>query len=206
MVDDGSTDGILDALSEFSDIEIITLAGNRGVSHARNVGIGHAQGQRICFLDSDDWWKPDKLRLQVEWMDAHPGIPLCHTDEIWIRNGVRVNAMNKHKKRGGNIFLHCLPLCVISPSSVMIDSSVFNEIGLFDERLPACEDYDLWLRLTVRYPVGFLAEPLVVKTGGHEDQLSRRYWGMDRFRVRHWKTFCAMKTSARNIALRYWKL
>ena len=110
-------------------------------------------------------------------------IKICHTEEVWIRDGRRVNAMKKHKKKGGWIFQHCLPLCAISPSSVIIHRSVFEETGLFDEELPACEDYDLWLRITSRYPVLFVEEPLINKYGGHEDQLSRKYWGMDRFRI-----------------------
>lgn len=184
VVDDGSTDDTQQVLSRFPQLRTIELSQNRGVSHARNTGIHQARGRRICFLDSDDWWMEGKLKAQVEWMDRHPDVPLCHTEEIWIRNGVRVNPMNKHKKQGGFIFKHCLPLCVISPSSVMMDAKIFNEIGLFDETLPACEDYDLWLRLCARYQVGFLPEPMLVKTGGHEDQLSRKYWGMDRFRVK----------------------
>ncbi len=65
----------------------------------------------------------------------------------------------------------------------MIRAEVISEIGLFDETLPACEDYDYWLRLTSRFPVLFLPEKLIVKTGGHSDQLSRKYDAMDRFRV-----------------------
>jgi GT2 family glycosyltransferase len=91
--------------------------------------------------------------------------------------------MNKHAKSGGHIFQRCLPLCVISPSAAMIHRSLLDEVGLFDETLPACEDYDLWLRICARHPVAFVPEPQIVKYGGHADQLSRRHWGMDRFRI-----------------------
>jgi GT2 family glycosyltransferase len=60
---------------------------------------------------------------------------------------------------------------------------VFEKVGVFDEGLPACEDYDLWLRICALYPVLFVADALLVKYGGHKDQLSRRHWGMDRFRI-----------------------
>jgi len=113
-----------------------------------------------------------------------PATLVCHTEEIWIRNGRRVNPMKKHTKTGGWIFEHNLPMCRISPSAALIHRSVLETVGRFDETLPACEDYDLWLRITSRYPVCFVDEPLVVKYGGHEDQLSRRFWGMDRFRIR----------------------
>ena len=116
-------------------------------------------------------------------MQQAPELKICHTEETWIRNGVRVNAMHKHKKTGGWIFEQCLPLCAMSPSSIMIHRSVFDDVGLFDEDLPACEDYDLWLRISAKYPVLFLEQSMINKYGGHEDQLSHKYWGMDRFRI-----------------------
>jgi hypothetical protein len=91
--------------------------------------------------------------------------------------------MKKHLKSGGNIFEQCLPRCVISPSAVVLHRSVFEDFGSFDEELPVCEDYDLWLRLCAKLPVTHLPEKLVVKYGGHDDQLSKKYWGMDRFRI-----------------------
>ena len=81
------------------------------------------------------------------------------------------------------IFERCLELCIVSPSAVMMKRSLLDEVGFFDETLPVCEDYDLWLRVTARYPVHFIEKPLIVKRGGHDDQLSRAFWGMDRFRV-----------------------
>jgi GT2 family glycosyltransferase len=91
--------------------------------------------------------------------------------------------MKKHKKRGGNIFEYCLPLCCISPSSVLMRKDLFEDIGLFDEELPVCEDYDMWLRISSREPISYVDEPLTIKYGGHEDQLSSKLWGMDRFRI-----------------------
>jgi glycosyltransferase involved in cell wall biosynthesis len=157
---------------------------NRGVSAARNHGIRKATGDWIAFLDSDDRWLPAKLEAQFRLIEQHPGHRLCHTEEIWIRNGKRVNQMLKHTKSGGHIYSQCLPLCVISPSSALLHHSLFEETGLFDETLPACEDYDLWLRICAREPVLFVETPYIEKYGGHDDQLSRKYWGMDRFRVR----------------------
>lgn len=157
---------------------------NRGVSHARNRGLQQARGEWLAFLDSDDEWLPNKLECQRQALQHSPQFHICHTDEIWIRRGQRVNPMKKHAKQGGQIFYHCLPRCVISPSAVVIHRNVFDRIGKFDESLPACEDYDLWLRLCAVYRVIYISEPLVIKYGGHEDQLSRKYWGMDRFRIK----------------------
>ena len=183
VVDDGSTDNTRELLARhYPDVRYI-FQQNSGVSHARNTGITAASGDWIALLDSDDRWEPRKLEQQQAAIRATPGCRLCHSDEIWIRNGKRVNPMKKHAKHGGWIFRHCLPVCVISPSAVMIHREVFTGIGLFDESLPACEDYDLWLRICAVCPVLYIEQPLIVKTGGHADQLSRRYWGMDRFRI-----------------------
>ncbi len=183
VVDDGSTDDTIAILRrEYPDV-VIFQETHRGVSAARNRGIQASRGDWIAFLDSDDEWLPEKLARQNAALVSTPTILLCHTEEVWVRNGVRVNPMKKHAKRGGAIFEDCLPLCCMSPSSVVVHREVLEDVGVFDETLPACEDYDLWLRITSRYPVVFIDEPLVVKHGGHNDQLSRRYWGMDRFRI-----------------------
>ena len=183
VVDDGSTDRTRDLLAAYGERLRPIFQANRGVSSARNAGIRAAQGRYIALLDSDDLWLPKKLAAQIAAMEAQPDIPLCHTEEIWIRRGVRVNQMKKHQKHGGHIFPHCLPFCVVSPSSALMRRAIFDEVGYFDEALPACEDYDLWLRITKTHPVHFIETPLIIKRGGHEDQLSRTHWGLDRFRI-----------------------
>lgn len=183
VVDDGSTDGTAERLrGAFPGIEVLRLDG-RGVSAARNHGIRAARGEWLAFLDSDDEWLEDKLEAQLAALAAAPEQLLCHTDEIWIRHGRRVNPRRRHAKRGGRIFHHCLPLCVISPSSAMIHRSLFDRVGLFDESLPACEDYDLWLRICSRFEVLYVDRPLTAKYGGHADQLSRTA-ALDRYRIR----------------------
>ena len=183
VVDDGSTDGTAAWLREqYPQVHVIEQS-NQGVSAARNHGIRVSSGQWLAFLDSDDAWLPKKLELQLKALDADPQMRLCHTEEIWIRNGRRVNQMKKHQKSGGWIFERCLELCCISPSSALLKREVFEELGDFDESLPACEDYDLWLRICAREPVLYLETPLINKYGGHEDQLSRLHPAMDRFRI-----------------------
>ena len=184
VVDDGSSDNTGELIhNEFPQVRLISQS-NRGVSAARNRGISAATSEWIALLDSDDEWLAQKLECIQQAYQQNPDQKLFHSDEIWIRNGVRVNPMNKHAKSGGHIFQQCLPLCVISPSAAVIHRSLFDQIGLFDEDLPACEDYDLWLRVCHRYPVHYIDQPLIRKYGGHEDQLSAKYWGMDRFRIR----------------------
>ncbi len=184
LVDDASDDATEQLIkSRYPQIRYLKLPRNRGVSAARNLGIAEAEGDWIALLDSDDAWLPGKLQAQKDLIEAHPELRLCHTEEIWIRNGKRVNPMRKHAKSGGRIFFQCLPRCVISPSSVLLRKDLLAEYGGFDEDLPACEDYDLWLRICAREPVLFVEQAQIVKYGGHEDQLSRKYWGMDRFRI-----------------------
>ncbi len=184
VVDDGSTDRTAELVRrDFPGVRLLSQP-QRGVSAARNRGIGAARGEWLAFLDSDDEWLPEKLARQLAALAASPGHRLCHCDEIWIRRGRRVNPGRAHAKAGGWIFRRCLPRCAISPSAAVLHRSLVAEVGLFDEDLPACEDYDLWLRVTARHPVLFVPRPLVVKHGGHEDQLSRTVWGLDRFRIR----------------------
>ena len=183
VIDDGSKDGTDQLIKgEFPQVKYFRKA-NSGISSARNLGIKKSVGNWIAFLDSDDEWLPKKLELQMKSIQENPEYQICHTNEIWIRNGKRVNPKDKHQKFGGHIFEKCLPLCVISPSSVLINKDTFGEYGLFDTALPACEDYDLWLRICAFLPVLYLDEPMLKKYGGHKDQLSQKYWGMDRFRI-----------------------
>jgi len=183
VVDDGSADNTAEVINQFSDIHKISISKNRGVSFARNLAMKQARGEWIAFLDSDDLWQKDKLAIQMKWIECNPDYHAIYTDEIWIRNGVRVNPMRKHRKYSGDIFRHCLPLCIVSPSSVLLRGELLSEIGGFDESMPVCEDYDLWLRISMRFPFHFIEDKLIVKRGGHKDQLSRKFWGMDRWRV-----------------------
>ena len=194
VVDDGSSDGT-NALVErdYPDVKLVTQ-GNQGVSSARNAGALVSTGEWLAFLDSDDEWLPEKLSHQLACARDNPHISLIHSDEIWIRRGARVNQMRKHRKSGGQIFEYCLPRCVISPSAVMMSKALFDRLGGFDEDLPACEDYDLWLRACHQYEVAYIEHPLIRKYGGHEDQLSAKYWGMDRFRVKALAKLLAQST------------
>ena len=186
IIDDASTRSIGTVLDKFNDSRIILTRNSKncGVSYSRNRGIMMARHDNIALLDSDDEWLPDKLKKQMQYFIDNPGLRVVHTEEIWIRNGVRVNQMKKHQKSGGDIFIRSLDLCLMSPSSIMIKRSVFNDYGVFDEDLPVCEDYDLWLKISANEEVGFIKEPQIVKYGGHEDQLSHRYRAMDKFRVK----------------------
>ena len=194
VIDDGSSDDTAARVqAAFPGVNLICQT-QHGVSHARNRGIDAAQGEWLAFLDSDDEWLSMKIETQLDAVRNNPSSRICHSNEIWIRNGRRVNPMDKHRKHGGWIFEHCLPRCAISPSSVLLHRSTIEEFGAFDESLPVCEDYDLWLRMTAALPALYIAEPLVKKYGGHSDQLSRSRWGMDRYRIQSLEKLLAAKT------------
>ncbi len=183
VVDDGSTDDTIGSLAAVpGDIRYIRSE-HSGVSAARNIGISKSGGRWIAFLDSDDLWLPGKLCAQMKFFSDHPESLLCQTEEIWIRNGRRVNSRKYHQKPAGYCFPLLLERCLVSPSAVVVDRRVFDFVGLFDESLPACEDYDLWLRIGCRFPLGLVEEPLVVKRGGHPDQLSTTVENLDRYRI-----------------------
>ena len=182
VVDDGSIDDTPQLLSAYGDRLRTIRQENRGVSAARNAGIRAAGGDLIALLDSDDAWLPGKVTAQVDFFQAKPDALICQTEEVWIRNGVRVNPGKRHRKEAGMIFERSLALCLVSPSAVMMRRSLLDEVGLFDESLPACEDYDLWLRIAWRYPIHLIDQPLIVKRGGHADQLSRMP-ELDKYRI-----------------------
>ncbi len=185
VIDDGSTDDTIPYLQNHYGARLrLFTQKNSGPAAARNYGVSQSRGKYIAFLDSDDSWLPRKLEVQVSFLEKHPEFRFCQSEEIWIRHGLRVNPRNKHAKPSGDIFLSCLKLCLISPSSVLLEKLFFEQLGGFDASYEVCEDYELWLRATLLSPFQTLPEALVVKRGGHEDQLSRRHWGMDRFRVR----------------------
>ena len=185
VVDNGSSDGTLKFLREqYPKITILT-ENKIGVSSARNKGIKKSINQWIALLDSDDAWHPRKLEIQTSMLDsALKEYNLIHTDEVWFRNNKHINQMKKHKKQGGYIFERCLSLCCISPSSVLFKKNILDKVGLFDESLPVCEDYDMWLKICSTEEVLFAQDKLTYKYGGHKDQLSKSYWGMDRFRIK----------------------
>lgn len=184
VVDDGSNDDTGARLADYGErLKVIRFPLNRGVSAARNCGIRRSCGSYVALLDSDDLWLPDKIERQLDFFLTHPQAMICQTEEIWIRRGKRVNPKYKHRKYSGSIFSRCLPLCIVSPSAVMFRRELISQVGLFDEQLPACEDYDLWLRIAAHHPIFLLEEPLIIKRGGHDDQLSRTVLFLDRYRI-----------------------
>ncbi|MFA6196275.1 MAG: glycosyltransferase family A protein [Sulfurimonas sp.] len=182
IIDDGSSDNTSEIQKLFPHAKYIYQQ-NAGVSSARNLGINNSTCQWIAFLDSDDTWHVDKLARHVEFHANNPEILMSYTDETWIRNGTEVKLPKKFHKYGGSIFAECLSHNIIAPSATLIHKDLLEKVGLFDETLEVCEDYDLWLRVACGNSIGLIDEKLITKYGGSDEQLSAKYWGMDRFRV-----------------------
>jgi len=182
VIDDGSTDETQQIVQDFPNIKYFYQE-NRGVSSARNLGIEKSASDWIAFLDSDDEWHENKLEEQVFFHKQNPKVLMSYTDEKWIRESVEVKVPKKFRKFGGDIFNECLSHCIIAPSATLIHKDLLNAVGDFDESLEVCEDYDLWLRIAQSYKIGLVDKKLITKYAGHEDQLSFKHWGMDRFRV-----------------------
>ncbi len=197
IVDDGSTDDTEKVLEPYR------LAGsllyhkteNAGVAASRNKGAAIASGKWLSFLDSDDEWLEEKLAEQMEFLRQNPSITIVYTDEIWIRNDVQVNKKNHHQKKGGRIFSDCIKQCLIAPSSVLLSKNLFEKMKGFDESFVVCEDYDLWLKISSQYEIGFLEQSLIKKYGGHSDQLSTKFFAMDSWRIK------SMQSLLKNTAL-----
>lgn len=187
IVDDGSTDDtefIVRKLKANSNIPIrYFFQENKGAAAARNLGIKKAEGELLCFLDSDDRFRSDKLALQLQAINESDFL-ISHTGEKWLRRGQHLNQKHKHQSPDGYIFPACLPMCVVGMSTVITRRELFERYGMFDESLPCCEDYDFWLRVSVKEEFKLVPQPLTVKNGGRDDQLSVIHRvGMDRYRI-----------------------
>jgi glycosyltransferase involved in cell wall biosynthesis len=183
VIDDGSTDGTSEHLTSLGKTIRFERIEHSGSAAARNCGVALAQAPFIAFLDSDDLWAPTKLQRQLAFMRANPACAILQTDEIWIRNGRRVNPGMRHRKRAGDIFIDSLRTCLISMSATIMRTDLFRSLGGFDEIMTAAEDYDLWLRILIDREAGLLDEPLVTRRGGHPDQTSATTPAIDRFRI-----------------------
>ncbi len=183
VIDDGSTDGTAEYLAQHAKTIRFERIDHRGPAAARNCGVAMARAPLIAFLDSDDLWAPTKLERQLAFMSANPDCAISQTNEIWIRNGRRVNPGLRHRKRGGDIFIDSLRTCLISMSATIMRTDLLRSLGGFDESMAAAEDYDLWLRILIDHEAGLLDEQLVTRRGGHPDQTSATTPALDRFRI-----------------------
>jgi glycosyltransferase involved in cell wall biosynthesis len=175
VVDDGSLDGTVEALEALGDPRVTVLrnASSRGVAHARNRGIERAGHPWIAFLDDDDRWSPDKLRVQLDLAQAHDA-DFVYTAGLAISAGDgRVLYMSptftpEELRRG----IRSRNLVFAGSSNVLARSELLRRLGGFDESLHHIADWDLWIRLTEAGRPAASPEPLVAYVV-HETNMHR---------------------------------
>jgi glycosyltransferase involved in cell wall biosynthesis len=176
VVDDGSTDETKARLTRHEQKIQYHYQRNQGTAAARNAGVRRARGDLIAFLDNDDIWFPEKLKLQVEAMEGFPECGLVFTDgQTFTSSGVRKHSIlstrldkwiNQHVTADPQLVMGWLDRELFlaneisSASGVMVRKECLTNVGGFDERIPIADDYDLWLRIAQRYPILLIRSPL----------------------------------------------
>lgn len=198
IVDDGSTDNTRQTAKSlqpaFADRMRLIPQDHTGMpGQVRNRGAREAAGEYIAFLDSDDLWEPEKLSRQLQFFrkerdEEGERYRLCHTREIWLRTDKEISQKGQRHRREGMIFEDALKKCIIGPSTVMMERSLFEETGGFREDLEIAEDYEYWLRICAENRAGYIDEALVIKRAGGWEQLSEKYGHIEFFRLRGLKS------------------
>lgn len=161
VIDDGSTDNTKSKLLDYGSQIKYIYQENAGPAVARNRGIKEAKGEYIAFLDADDIWMPEKLERQIRKLKNNSEFGVIHTDRLRLEPDGSVKPNEKIVPEGF-IFEELLRNNFIICSSVLVKKECFNEVGLFDEdRKNRAEDYDMWLRISRKYAISFIAEPLI---------------------------------------------
>lgn len=163
VVNDGSTDNTANVVQQFcysGRLNYIEQE-NKGVASARNVGIRRSGGELIAFLDHDDCWFPKKLEHQVAFILANPAVPWVHSNAYVDFKGSR-KSVRWQTGVQGHSFRELFVRNQIILSTVLLRRVCLEGVGLFNERFGGAEDYDLWLRLAIRYPLGYLDEVLAL--------------------------------------------
>src|SRR5437867_9579772 len=172
VVDDGSTDDTATMLSPYRSSITYIRQPNRGVAAARNTGVRHARGELVAFLDGDDLWHPEKLKIQVAAADLEPRAGLIAVDGVEFRDdeiarsSLFGEAIKAQLARGRPMVTRaCFPdllkgNLVATTSQVMIPRAVLDEVGPSDTRRPLSSDWDLYLRIAAQYPFTFVNRSL----------------------------------------------
>ena len=163
IVDDGSSDDTKEVIRPYGEIIRYFYQENRGIAAARNRGIRESRGEFIALLDSDDYWHPEKLKRQVNYLTENPQYGMVATRCSSIAPDGTFRKKNRPGKSGW-ILTDIFKSNFIRTSSALITRKCLDTVGLFDESLPECEEYDLWLRIAKDFPIAFINEPLTVYT------------------------------------------
>jgi glycosyltransferase involved in cell wall biosynthesis len=174
VVDDGSTDNTKEITAKYPEI-IYIYQDNHGVSSARNVGIQHAKGNFIAFLDSDDYWMPNKLELQIKEFSKSPSLCMVTSAKINTNKKSDVFSDNAAYKTKKFTFFDLINYNYIVTSSVLVKRNILTTTGLFDTTLKTGEDWDLWLKIVYCGPILSISMPLVIKKAMEQSLSVDRY-------------------------------
>lgn len=169
VIDDGSTDGTVEYLKSLNlPIEVVE-GKHGGIASTRNRGIEKSRGTYISFLDSDDLWLQGILQAQLHYLEGHSNIPLVYTDQYIESLGKKIMKTRfqsvdlTHKEKSKFSLPGFIQFTPIHISSVMVKKTIFNEIGYFDSRLKIHDDTEMWNRISEKYDLGYIDEPLSVR-------------------------------------------
>ncbi|MBD2363320.1 glycosyltransferase [Anabaena minutissima FACHB-250] len=163
IVDDGSSDGTAEWVSQIKDSRVkLVSQQNQGSSGARNTGIKHSQCEFIAFMDADDFWQPTKLEKQIRVLESNPEIGLVYNWVAYINEKSEPTGRIVKPDAEGYIWDKFTARNLIECGSVpMIRSQCFEQVGVFDASIDAAPDWDMWLRIAAVYPCALIREPLV---------------------------------------------
>jgi glycosyltransferase involved in cell wall biosynthesis len=196
VVDDRSTDRTREVVQSFHDprLRYVCHEANKGGPAARNTGIKLAKGRYIALLDDDDEWLPLKLEKQVRKMRESPACTgvIYVGSEIYDERQKRVVKIYEPRYRG-NVYQRLLLSTILSSvGNVLVRKECFDEVGLFDEELSSCQDWDMWLRIAARFEFDFVPE-ILIRINIHGEHISTNYAAMIPGRTRmiqkHWDEF-----------------
>jgi glycosyltransferase involved in cell wall biosynthesis len=184
VVDDGSTDDTHEAIEPYLDRVRYVWQENQGKAGARNAAVEFAEGELLAFCDSDDCWLPDRLDRQVRALDERPELGMVHGQVALMNEAERPlpeetdahRALFTEAHRHGATYAGYAMNCRCLSSTVLMRRDVFDTIGLYDRRL-LIEDYDLYLRLVLDFPVEFMDGAPFARYRVHEGQTTSQTLG-----------------------------
>jgi len=180
IVDDGSNDHTREQCNLFLTNPRVRYLyqANKGLAGARNAGIRAACGEFICFLDDDDIWKQNKLQSQIDFIETQlseiENWGLVFTWLELIDSKGKVISFRGGRNKGRVYKKLVFENIIGAPSSVLVKRGVLEDIGLFDESLSSCEDWDLWLRISKKYLV-FPVKDYLVRYREHQNSMSANF-------------------------------
>lgn len=169
IVDDGSTDNTATLIAGMKDerIRYVPTKLNQGASAARNYGLQYVTGDFIAFQDSDDYWRPEKLRLQMQKMECEQAGFCYHKVQYDFGDGQIAILPQENipiEKKSGDIYAQLLYENMVDCPALLVRRECIEEIGGFDSELKALEDYDLALRLGNAFRAAFVDCVLIDKS------------------------------------------